>query len=598
MGKLILLLALVLPLTASAGTLSGLIDFTTGVESSAPDMNTNFASVETEVTDNAGDIVTNATAITTNIADIATNAADILLQDTCAEITGCIESAITAATTDTLTNKTLDGGGTGNDLSLRTSADCDGETDGVSGEPCYDTTTNTVWVCEPTAGGCDTAGEWIDVAAAGAGEATTYEVLDSNLDIGFSAAQVPAGNLVCQSDGTNCAAGSGEPTTYEQLSTNSDIGFSASQVPDGSLVCQSDGTNCTQIGDVIGPGPIGIDNAIATFNGTGGLTIQQDDATTPVTAAAGVLTATTLTADANLAPTLTFTTSDNATNGLIVYDDDGDSDGSLTFSIDIATTETEVFKVDSTAASAAVYTLGEMADCFADNRKLEITSGVLSCDDNIAGAAGAFLDNTPITQNTITSDVEIGDTTSAPAGKLAVHGDANEVTFAIKGDALQVDSTDSDLMQAYDSADALMLKLDPDGAFEVQSIEDIDGPGTLWEITALGDATFNTVTTADQNTGAQNDVGLLENVGFVGVGVADQYTITDTNTTGDAYAFAHFVDETKVLEFSATTATVGPGTGKTCIVVRDETDTADLACHFEIGTTTMVCEAGSVCTPP
>jgi hypothetical protein len=78
-----------------------------------------------------------------------------------------VDAAITASSADTLTNKTLDGGGTGNSLELRSSADCDALTDGVTDEPCWDTTSETIWVCEPSAGGCDTAGEWKDSGAGG-----------------------------------------------------------------------------------------------------------------------------------------------------------------------------------------------------------------------------------------------------------------------------------------------------------------------------------------------------------------------------------------------------------------------------------------------
>ena len=66
--------------------------------------------------------------------------------------------------TGIITNAVFDGGGTGNDLLIRSSADCDGLTDGVADEPCYDTTSDSIWMCEPTAGGCDTAGEWIEPA--------------------------------------------------------------------------------------------------------------------------------------------------------------------------------------------------------------------------------------------------------------------------------------------------------------------------------------------------------------------------------------------------------------------------------------------------
>ncbi len=43
--------------------------------------------------------------------------------------------------------------------------DCTAITDGVSGQACYEQDSNRLFVCEPAAGGCDTAAEWVLVAA-------------------------------------------------------------------------------------------------------------------------------------------------------------------------------------------------------------------------------------------------------------------------------------------------------------------------------------------------------------------------------------------------------------------------------------------------
>lgn len=79
-----------------------------------------------------------------------------------------------ASDTLTFTNKVLDGGGTGNDLSIRRHAtDCTAITDGVDGELCFEQDSNNLYTCEPTAGGCDTAGEW-SLTGDGAGGGNSF----------------------------------------------------------------------------------------------------------------------------------------------------------------------------------------------------------------------------------------------------------------------------------------------------------------------------------------------------------------------------------------------------------------------------------------
>jgi hypothetical protein len=61
------------------------------------------------------------------------------------------------------------------DFSIRESTDCDGLTDGVDNEPCWDTTGNTLWVCT-TADTCDSAGEWKQVGAGGSDTNAVREI--------------------------------------------------------------------------------------------------------------------------------------------------------------------------------------------------------------------------------------------------------------------------------------------------------------------------------------------------------------------------------------------------------------------------------------
>lgn len=79
-----------------------------------------------------------------------------------------------------LTGRTISGNS--NDLSIRTHAtDCTGQTDGVAGELCVDLDDGKLWRCEPSAGACDTAGEWkrgvyIVTQSAGTSEIVAYAV--------------------------------------------------------------------------------------------------------------------------------------------------------------------------------------------------------------------------------------------------------------------------------------------------------------------------------------------------------------------------------------------------------------------------------------
>lgn len=87
------------------------------------------------------------------------------------------DTVVGRATTDTLTNKTADGGlattthaAGANFISvLRHATDCTAITDGKDGEMCWEADASTFFVCEPSAGDCDTAGEWTVLTAAADG---------------------------------------------------------------------------------------------------------------------------------------------------------------------------------------------------------------------------------------------------------------------------------------------------------------------------------------------------------------------------------------------------------------------------------------------
>ena len=55
---------------------------------------------------------------------------------------------------------------------MRHATDCTAITDGLDGELCYEKDADTLYACEPTAGGCDTAAEWRATGAAGSGDIT------------------------------------------------------------------------------------------------------------------------------------------------------------------------------------------------------------------------------------------------------------------------------------------------------------------------------------------------------------------------------------------------------------------------------------------
>jgi hypothetical protein len=103
------------------------------------------------------------------------------------------DTLVARATTDTLTNKTIAGGDAGagttrpagsNIVQVRThNTDCTTLTDGKQGEVCCDEDNGQCWVCIPSAGDCDTAGEWdeVDQTAGGGGGGDTVVRLGSDV---------------------------------------------------------------------------------------------------------------------------------------------------------------------------------------------------------------------------------------------------------------------------------------------------------------------------------------------------------------------------------------------------------------------------------
>lgn len=113
-----------------------------------------------------------ATALGTNLANVVAEA-DI---DTFSELDAIVadESLVNTNDAQTLSNKTI-GGGTATTThaaganfltQLMHATDCTAITDGVAGEICLELDSDRFFTCQPTAGLCDTAGEWIETGGA------------------------------------------------------------------------------------------------------------------------------------------------------------------------------------------------------------------------------------------------------------------------------------------------------------------------------------------------------------------------------------------------------------------------------------------------
>lgn len=136
------------------------------------------------------------------------------------------------AATQTLTNKTIDGTdsgaattrGAGSNI-VRTrshNTDCTSLTDGKANEQCYEEDADTIYICEPSAGDCDTAGEWRAVTATLSSGYTTVKDEGSSLTarsaINFIGAGVACVDNASQSECT-ITAGAATFTTQADDST-------------------------------------------------------------------------------------------------------------------------------------------------------------------------------------------------------------------------------------------------------------------------------------------------------------------------------------------------------------------------------------------
>ena len=70
--------------------------------------------------------------------------------------------------------------------SLRHATDCTAIADGVAGELCWEADANTIYACEPSAGGCDTVGEWTKITDNDSGGTPAWNALINSADAATS----------------------------------------------------------------------------------------------------------------------------------------------------------------------------------------------------------------------------------------------------------------------------------------------------------------------------------------------------------------------------------------------------------------------------
>ena len=130
------------------------------------------------------------------------------------------------AATQTLTNKTLDGTDSGAGTTrtsgsniIRTRShdtDCTSLTDGKANEQCYEEDADSIYICEPTAGDCDTAGEWRRVTASVSAYDTVQDEgsgLTARTTLNFIGSAV---SCVDNASKTECTISSGSATFTTQ----------------------------------------------------------------------------------------------------------------------------------------------------------------------------------------------------------------------------------------------------------------------------------------------------------------------------------------------------------------------------------------------
>lgn len=154
--------------------------------------------------------------------------------------------------TATLTNKTIDGGVSttthaagANFLSLmRHATDCTAITDGAAGEACYEIDADTLYVCEPSAGGCDTAGEWKATGGAGA---TDHGALTGLGDDDHAQYLLLAGRTTTTNDFLISTSGAGGGSIRGSSVADAPLNLSAGHATDPGTVVV--GANVTDLTD-------------------------------------------------------------------------------------------------------------------------------------------------------------------------------------------------------------------------------------------------------------------------------------------------------------------------------------------------------------
>ena len=121
---------------------------------------------------------------------------------------------------------------------------------------------------------------------------------------------------------------------------------------------------------------------------------------------------------------------------------------------------------------------------------------------SIAEDGTTDLGNTTVGGNLITTGDTDTDTLGVGAatttsGKAEIGGEADAVQLVVQGHSTQT----NDIVLVENDGGTDLLTLDNLGVLDVQSIQDIDGPGTNWSIAATGAADF-TNTTVDDLTSA------------------------------------------------------------------------------------------------
>lgn len=148
--------------------------------------------------------------------------------------------------------------------------------------------------------------------------------------------------------------------------------------------------------------------------------------------------------------------------------------------------------------------------------------GVIEVTTAVSGEPSPWADTNPVRLDTETNDVRIGPT-GATASKLGIIGTTDKVQVVIKGNATQTNH----LFLVETSAGVKLAHVDNNGDVKVQSIQDIDGPGTLWSIDVLGNINGVSLTVIENVTIRNgNELRLADNDSSNYVGWKSPATVT------------------------------------------------------------------------